>query len=178
MSHAALSRFVAVLACGLAIAPGGLARDGQLTPTPPRPAEQASSASTPTGLILGRVVDATTNTPISRAMVTITGGAAQRPAMGGGQGPQRVLTDGDGHFLFRDLANGAYNIAAVAPGYLNGAYGQRRPEGRGQPFRLEEGQPIGDVVVGLWRESVISGTVTDDTGAPVTGVTVLINRRV
>jgi Carboxypeptidase regulatory-like domain len=32
--------------------------------------------------------------------------------------------------------------------------------------------------VRLWRESVISGTVTDETGAPVTGVTVLINRRV
>ena len=178
MSAGALSRVVAVLACGLAIAPGALAREGQVTATPPRPLEQASPAATPTGLILGQVVDATTNKPIARAMVALGGGAAQRTGMAGGPGPQRVLTDDDGHFLFRDLAKGAYTFTAVAPGYLSGGYGQRRPEGRMQPFALEDGQRAGDVVVRLWRESVIGGTVTDETGAPVTGVTVLINRRV
>jgi hypothetical protein len=178
MSDGALSRFVAVLAGGLAIAPGAFAGAGQVAATPPRPLEQAAPAATPTGLILGQVVDATTNKPISRAMVSMGGGTAQRVGMAGGPGPQRALTDGDGHFLFRDLGKGSYSFTAVAPGYLNGGHGQRRPEGRTQPFVLEDGQRVGDVVVRLWPESVISGTVTDETGAPVTGVTVLINRRV
>jgi Carboxypeptidase regulatory-like domain len=178
MCDGALSRFVADVVCSLAIAAGAFAREGQVTATPPRPLEQASTAATPTGLILGRVVDATTNKPIPRAVVTLGGSGILRPVMGGGQGPQRVLTDSDGHFLFRDLAKGNYNFTAAAPGYLTGGYGQRRPEGRTQPFVLEDGQRVGDVVVRLWRESVISGTITDETGAPVTGVTVLINRRV
>ena len=174
MSDRARSRFVAVLACVLAIAPVAFAHDGQVTATPPRPLGQASSGATPTGLILGQVVDATTNKPISRAMVTISGVAPQRPVMAGGQGPQRVLTDGDGTSSFA-IWRSAYNLAAVAPGYLSGGHGQRRPEGRTQPFVLEEGQRVGDVVVRLWRENVIGGTVTDETGAPVTGVTVPIS---
>src|SRR5262245_7687125 len=110
MSDRALSRFVAVLACGMAIVPGALAR-------------QAATA-TPTALILGQVVDADTNKAIPRAMVTL-GGGPQRPVPAGGPNPQRVLTDAEGHFLFRDLAKGAYNFTAVAPGYLSGGYGQR-----------------------------------------------------
>jgi hypothetical protein len=176
MSDGALSRFTAVLACGLAIAPGAFAHDAPVTATPPPP-PQASTAAAPTGLILGQVVDATTNKPISRAMVTLRGGAAERPVMAGGEGPQRVLTDGDGHFLFRNLAKGTYDFTAVAPGYLSGGYGQRRPEGRRQPFVLEDGQRVGDVVVRLWPEAVIGGMVTDETGAPVAGVTVQIFRR-
>jgi hypothetical protein len=175
MSVRALTRFIAALACGLATAQSPFAHEQQVAPTPARPLQQAPPAGAPTGLVLGRVVDADTNKPISRAMVTISGGGARRSVMGN---PQRVLTDGDGHFLFRDLAAGAYTFTAAAPGYLDGGYGQQRPEGRMQPFRLEDGQRVGDLVVRLWRESVITGTITDDTGAPVTGVTVLISRRV
>jgi hypothetical protein len=164
MPDRALSRLIAVFAYGLAIVPG--------------PWEQASPSVTPTGLILGQVVDAETNKPISRAMVSMGGGTAQRVGLSGGPGPQRVLTDEDGNFLFRDLAKGTYNFTAVAPGYLSGGYGQRRPEGRTQPFGLEDGQRVGDVILRLWREGVIGGTITDETGAPVSGLTVLINRRV
>jgi hypothetical protein len=110
-------------------------------------------------------------------MVMIAG-VAPRLAAPGGPGLQRVLTDSDGYFLFRDLPQGTYGFTAFAPGYLDGGYGQRRPEGRAQPFRVEDGQRVGDVVVRLWPESVISGTVTDETGAPMTGLTVLICRRV
>ena len=42
------------------------------------------------------------------------------------------MTDADGRFVFRALAAGAYSLTAIKPGYLDGAFGRRRPGGTGQ----------------------------------------------
>jgi hypothetical protein len=177
MTEGAFSRLVAVVACGLAIVPGAVVLAGQLSSPPLRPLGQAPPADAPTALVLGEVVDATTDRPIPGAIVT-SGSGAPRSTAARTPVPQRVLTDGDGYFVLRDLPSGNYNLTAAAPGYLDGGYGQGRPHGRIQPLRLEDGQRAGDVVLRLWRASVISGSVTDETGAPMIGLTVLISRRV
>src|SRR6185503_4334715 len=89
----------------------------------------------------------------------------------------RVFTDSDGRFLFRNLAAGAYNVVAVAPGFLDGAYGQRRPGGASQPFVLVENQRVGDVAIRLWKEATLAGRVGDDTGAPLADIWVTLLRR-
>jgi hypothetical protein len=141
------------------------------------PGPQAATEK-PTGFLLGRVLDAGTNRPIARATVTLAAGCAGQGApIAVAQGPARVLTDADGHFLFRDLPKGAYPLGAIAAGYLCGGHGQKRPEGPTHPFMLDEGQRTGDLVIRLWREAAIGGVVTDETGAPVVGVTVWIDRQ-
>lgn len=136
-----------------------------------------------TGLVVGRVVDAETGQPIANAVVThVALGATPPgdapPGMGPiGQTAARVLSDADGRFLFRGLTAGAYFFTATAPTYLDGGFGQQRPGGRNQPFALAEGQRTGDVTIRLWKEAMISGTVTDDASDPVSGISLTLSPR-
>jgi len=144
----------------------------QALQSPAQPARPTDSRP-PVGLIVGRVVDASTNRPIARAIVTLVA-----PQAATGDVPvnlsaplpanvPRVYTDAEGRFLFRNLAAGAYTFLASGQGYLDGGYGQRRIGGPTQPFALAENQRVGDVTIRLWKEAGLSGHVTDDTGAPV-----------
>jgi hypothetical protein len=125
--------------------------------------------------MLGQVVDAETNRPIARATVALRA-AGERVVSS--SGPRPVMTGVDGQFLFHGLTSGRYALSATAPGYLGGGYGQRRPLGATQPFVLDDGQRAGGLIIRLWKGGEIGGAVTDDTGAPMPGLTVLISRRV
>ncbi|MEO7191036.1 MAG: carboxypeptidase-like regulatory domain-containing protein [Vicinamibacterales bacterium] len=161
------SPITAVLALTLA---GGIAigaQGSQATPPPP-----------PSGLVLGQVIDAQTNRPVGRATVTLAvGRIAPALTLPGQAGPQQVIADAEGRFVFRALAAGSYTFSAAATGYLTGNLGQRRPEGAGQPFDLVEGQRTGDLIIRLWRAATIGGTVVDESGHPVGEVSVQIVRR-
>jgi hypothetical protein len=124
----------------------------------------------PAGLVVGRVVDATTNRPVGGAVVTLT---AAMP----GVEATRVAADGEGRFLFRGLAAGRYVFAASAPSYLDGGFGQQRPGGTTQPFTLADSQRVGDVTLRLWKAATIAGTVVDESGHAVEEVTVTLLRR-
>jgi len=141
----------------------------------------AVSATTegPTGsaLILGRVVDAATNRPISGATATLGGGTPQFSADGLPTAPPAVMTSSDGYFLFRSLAKGSHPITVSAPGYLPGANGRLLPEGPSRPVVIEDGQRVVDVVIRLWKYGVITGRVVDETGEPVVGTPVRAIRR-
>ena len=143
------------------------------------PARPSSSA---TGFILGRVVDATTGRPIGDAAITLSplqppsGDPSPLPVPARVSG-QSALTSGDGRFLFRGLTAGAYGLSATAPGYLDGGLGQQRAGGRLQSLVLADGQRTGDATIRLWPEAVVSGVVTDDTGAPVPEIWVTLLRR-
>ncbi len=51
-------------------------------------------------------------------------------------------------------------------------YAQRRPTGDGQNLALAEGERVIDAKLPLWKCAVIGGTVVDEAGEPVIGVTV------
>ena len=81
-------------------------------PPPPPPMVTGADVSTKplevgTGLILGRVVEAGTNTPVPDAMVTLTGASlgvgGQRFTNGVAGGQRLTVADTTGRFLFRDL---------------------------------------------------------------------------
>jgi hypothetical protein len=136
-------------------------------------------AARTTGLILGRVVDADSNAPLAGVVVVLAGGERPEP---------RALTDADGRFVFRGLTAGSYRLATVAGGngyspngfvvtgigfpigaYLNGGFGQRRPEGPLQPIQLAAGQLLGDVVIRMWKTAAIAGRLLDEAGEPLVG---------
>ena len=80
------------------------------------------------------------------------------------------MTGADGRFVFRRLSKGSFIITVVKPGYLEGAYGRRRPGGASQTLVLAEGQKVGGVRVYLFRHAAISGMVIDEAGEPAVGI--------
>jgi len=174
-----------------------------------------------TAIILGQVVDGTSGQPISEAVVTLSGngmrGAGAPGPIGGANltpqqqqamqsviaaaaaaagrtpgGPQRVMTGGDGRFVFHDLAPGTYQLSAAQTGYTNviaanaganaGLVGliatALAPSGPPTVVPLKEGEYATNVKLRLWKNAVISGTVLDDAGEPAIGLTVQVARRV
>jgi len=160
-------------------------------PPPPPPLGNSEISSKPieagTGLILGRVVEAGTTTPVPDAMVTLTGSAlgtaGQRFTNGVAGGPRLTVTDTSGRFLFRDLPMGNYQISAAAQGFSSAGYQQAKPNqvrrslDLPRPVEVREGEKRGDVTINLWRHSGISGAVIDEAGEPVVGVTVSVLTR-
>ncbi len=139
------------------------------------PGRDALSA-TGTGLLMGQVVDASTGGPVPDAIVTLGGGGLRGQAPGQ-MAAGRVMVDGQGRFVFRDLPPGTFSLGATKAGYFGGASGQRSPSGPSRPVELGDGERLGDVTLRLWRYGVVSGTVRDDSGAPVTGISVQLRRR-
>ena len=117
-------------------------------------------------MIVGRVIDGSTNTPLAGATVTLSGAGLRG---------LRVIVDPQGRFVFTSVPAGSFTITATRTGYLTGSYGALRPDGAGRPLDLRDGERITDAAVRMWRYATISGRVTDDAGDPVpyAGVQVL-----
>jgi len=120
-------------------------------------------------LILGRVIDATTGSPISSAVVRLASAGAP---VGSG-----VLTGTDGRFVFAPVAAGEFTITAERAGFLDGQYGRRRPTGSGVPFVLRDQERRGDATIQIWPWASISGIVVDEAGRRVPGIPVEAVRR-
>lgn len=139
-----------------------------------------------TGVILGRVVEADSKTPVAGALVRLSGPALGAPASmraaGSGTGPRMFEADSAGRFVFTDLPKGSYFVDVTAPGYLGGRYGQDRlpsPIARTlDPVRqlnLGDGETRSDVAILMWHEAVITGTVLDENGDPMVGIQVRVD---
>ena len=81
---------------------------------------------------------------------------------GNGYSPSGFIVTGRGHQI------GAY---------LDGGYGQRRPNGPFQTIDLADGERIGDAVIRLWKGGAITGRVLDEAGEPLVDVAVAAVRR-
>ncbi|HXT70655.1 MAG TPA: carboxypeptidase-like regulatory domain-containing protein [Vicinamibacterales bacterium] len=130
-----------------------------------------------TGLIVGQVVDASTNQPVPDVIVTLTTPfvSSNLPTTPRG----RVLTDAEGYFFFADLPappigarNAGYAINASKAGYVDSFYGARRPGGGLVYFDLAEGERSGAAKILMWKYGAIGGTIVDEAGEPMVGVTV------
>jgi hypothetical protein len=134
--------------------------------------QSRSSPPAPTGVVLGRVVDATTGTGIRGARVTLSQ-IIEAPAREPANAPGRtVVTTADGGYAFPNLGAGRYTINASKRGYLSGGVGARRPGGRRQLLVLVEGETVNASAITLWMDAAISGLVLDEGGEPVVGARV------
>jgi hypothetical protein len=97
--------------------------------------------------------------------------------LGAGPASPRAITNGSGQFVFRKLPKGRFSLLASLPGYVDGAYGRRRPGGSTSSIQLDDGQHVGDLVIAMWRRAAVSGTVTDEAGEPLIGLTVRLFER-
>jgi hypothetical protein len=157
-------------------------------------ARQAVPTGKAGGVIVGRVVDADTGTPVPGVVVH----AARVRGEGGAPPASRdsLLTDPQGRFAFGGLADGAYMLttsvggSGFSPGgflvtglghqigaYLNGGHGQQRPDGPLQAIDLGPPSRRADVTIRLWKGGAIGGSVTDEAGEPLVDVVVSAVRR-
>ncbi len=77
-----------------------------------------------TAMIVGRVIDAASGAPVPGVTVSLFGGHLR------GAEPPKVMTDPQGRFIYRNLPPGSYELMTTKPGYIDGAYGRRRHDGR------------------------------------------------
>ena len=142
----------------------------------------------PTGLIAGQVVDATSGRPIGDVAVTlvsptsnpalIEAGIAGPTTTSPSGAPRQVLTNGQGQFVFHTVSKGLHTIRSTMAGYVPAGPGQHRPNGPIQPVILAaDDTKVGDVIVRLWKMASITGTVVDEAGEPIVGLSVSAMRR-
>jgi hypothetical protein len=140
-----------------------------------RPAAPGTARAADGLVILGRVVDGITGQPLGGAVVRISGGP---PAPVGSQTPPRVIADGQGQFVLRDVAPGSHQIAAESVGYVPGSFGQRGPQAPSQSLDVRPDQPVTQVTLRLWKYAALNGTVFDELGDPAPGIQVRAMRRI
>ena len=85
----------------------GVGVAGQQPPAPAGP-----TTSPPSGLVLGRVVDATSGTPISGVLLTLVGPPPQVNSSGAPFSARAMLSDAQGRFVFGNLAKASYTLTA------------------------------------------------------------------
>lgn len=143
-------------------------------------AQQAPSVAPPTGLIAGRVFDITTGEPVAGVTVSMSRplSAPPRPAPGSppsppGPGsiptPTTVQTDSQGRFAFSSLTSGRYSLRVQQAGYA---------PVRTALVNLAAAEHVADVILRAGRHGSIAGTVRDDAGDAIVGISVrTFNRR-
>ena len=134
----------------------------------------AAGAQTPpaapvTGTIAGVVLDAGNNAPIRRAVVTLSTVEAR---------PQDAVawTDGQGRFAFGYLPRGRYELRVSKNGYQAAVYGTNSPSRPPGIITIDAGETRSDFVFRLQLVTTITGTVTDDHGDPLQGVSITAMR--
>jgi hypothetical protein len=123
------------------------------------------TAATQATVVAGTVLDGVTRRSVDGATVALSG-----------QGPTMTAqTNAEGRFTFTlSAAASRVRIEARKTGYLVGQRGQLGPH---DPFAsaldIQQGENLQDVVIRIWPEGVIAGSVRDERGDPVVGATVV-----
>lgn len=129
-----------------------------------------------TGLVMGQVVDAIDGRPVPDVAVSLV--LASKARADGNVNATAIVTDGEGHFVFRGVGAGSLMITGRRAGYVESQAGALRPDGPGQPIEINDGAKLGGVVLRMWRYGVIAGVVTDESGEPLPSVEVRAVQRV
>jgi len=93
-----------------------------------------------------------------------------------GPDPKVVLSDVEGRFRFEGVQPGRYIATAEKPGFLLTQNGAAAPGGPGVSFVVAAGSTV-RVDVRVFKSAAIAGTVVDDFGKGLAGVTVTVLRR-
>ncbi len=106
----------------------------------------------------GKVVDGRSGQPVARCVVEINP-TTQRTAS------LSVMTGDDGHFVFRGLAAGKYQLSAAHRGYLTQSY--QAHESFSTAVAVGPGLASDDLLFPLTPQSIVYGIVTDEAGDPI-----------
>jgi hypothetical protein len=132
----------------------------------PNPAPPKSNVK-PSDLcsVEGVVVKSTTGEGIKRVTVQLI-------PLGAGQQAYSTFTGNNGYFIIRDIAPGRYAINASGNGYRQQASGKGKGNTQVRIFDLAPGKNVSGIAFRLLPPGVITGTVYDEDGDPVTSAQV------
>ncbi len=144
-----------------AIAPSPLIEQGA-----PEPAlVPAGSTGKGDASIDGRVVNLRSGDPVRGARVILnTDPVSDTPLV--------AMADDAGHFEFKKVSAGTYQLLATRDGYVRGIYGQRSPNGPGTSLTVHTGQSLSALLISMTPTGSISGAIRNRFGEPVANVTV------
>jgi hypothetical protein len=114
--------------------------------------------------VIAGTVMSDAGSPVRRARLTLSGGELR--------GGRSTISDDQGQFTFIGLPPGRFTLTASKAGYVDIAYGAKRPGRPGTPIQLADAQKLDKVSITLPRGSVITGIVVDEHGEPSTGTQV------
>jgi protocatechuate 3,4-dioxygenase beta subunit len=83
-----------------------------------------------------------------------------------------TLSGSDGRFALQNIIPGRYVLRATSRGFIEAAYGAKRPKRPGAELDVSAGQTLENVTIQMTAGSVIAGRVYDDTGRLLPDVTV------
>jgi hypothetical protein len=151
-------------------APGQPATTPQQTParTPPRGRPGEKPPDQGTAIIKGTIVAAESGAPLRRVSVRITSAETRWSGV--------TSTAADGRFEIKEIPAGRYTVSATKGSYVTLAYGQRRPGEPGTPIEVADGQTVEKVNFSMVKGGVMTGVLMDDTGEPMTAITVSVMR--
>jgi hypothetical protein len=170
---------VCLAVLGLVIGFAAVPNSQQAPPPPPPPPPPIGQGGTPappatgTAFVAGQVVEIGSGQPVVGAVVTASmrPAAQAAPARGGRAGgafPPAVQTDAQGRFYFANLPAGMLTVASEPPGFVPSA-----------PVFVElgDGERVANVKVRIAKMGSVAGTIRDEVGDPVVGMTVAVFRR-
>ena len=116
------------------------------------------------------MIDRANNTPIRRAIVTLSTIESQ---------PQDAVawTDANGRFSFGYLSAGRYELRVNKNGYQPAAYGSEAPRRPPSIIQLSAGEMRNDLVFRLQLITSVSGLVLDEEGEPLANVQIMAMRQ-
>ncbi len=85
-------------------------------------------------------------------------------------------TDTAGKFVFEDVAEGSYTLAAEKAGFVTQRYGARTTGSAGTVLTLVSGLTLKDLNIKMTPQGVVSGKVFDLDGDPVNGGQLIVMR--
>ena len=91
--------------------------------------------------------------------------------------PRAASTDEQGRYQITGLPAGTYTVSAAKSGFVDGAFGQRRPSGPGTSVELTDGQQAANIDIKLARGGVVTGHVLDEQGEPLARAMVTVLRQ-
>lgn len=134
--------------------------------------DQSPTPRAGAGVIRGRVVRADTGEPLRRVQVRV-----DEWSTGDFSGAGVTMTDAEGRYELTQLPPGRYQLKATRGGYIEVAYGQRRPFERGRPLELGEKAVLQNIDFALPPGAVVTGRVVDEAGEAFAHVSVSLARR-
>lgn len=142
---------------------------------------QVPVAAQAAGSIEGIVVRSDNGAAVLGAQVQLT----FEPLAGSGPTPtagtpptQRVMTDSDGRFTFKDVTAGGYRMGASAEGFVSQGIGQSAINGLGRLVFVTAGRVSKEAAIRLVATGIVHGRVFDERAQPATGAPVLLLRAV
>jgi hypothetical protein len=122
-------------------------------------AAQSTAATDQLSIVEGTVIRAATREPVRKAHVTLEQTPGEHEAL-------VASTDDQGKFRFADVKNGRYNLTAEKIGFLESAYGAKKPDDDGALLKVAKGEQTAGITLLLFPAGSIRGQVLDPDGDP------------